>query len=261
MPSKVYNGLDLTGTKVINLGTPSADTDAATKAYVDALVAGLSWKDEVRVATTANGALATAFANGSVVDGVTLATGNRILLKNQTAQAENGIYTVNATGAPTRVTDADSSAELVNAAVFVAEGTQADTAWVQTANAPLTVGTTALTFAQFGAGGSAITAGNGLVGTSTFDVGAGTGISVAADSVAIDTAVVVRKYAVAIGNGALTTIAVTHNLGTRDITFNIYNATTFEVVETDATVTDANTLTLVFAVAPTSGQFRVVVHA
>jgi len=262
MPIPVYNGFDMKNTKVINLGTPSADADAATKGYVDGLVAGLSWKDEVRAATTANGTLATAFVNGQTIDGVVLATGDRILLKNQTAQAENGIRIVAASGAPPRATDADSSAELVNAAVFVAAGTtNADTAWVQTANAPITVDTTALTFAQFGAGGSAITAGNGLTGTSTFDVGAGTGITVGADSVSIDTAVVVRKFAANIGNGALTSIAVNHALGTRDITWTVYNASTFEVVQTDAVITDANNLTLTFAVAPTSNQFRVVVHA
>ncbi len=266
MPTPVLNGLNLSNTKITNLGTPSADTDAATKGYVDGLIAGLSWKDEVRAATTANGTLATAFANGQTVDGVVLATGNRILIKNQTTQSENGIYVVAASGAPTRATDADASAELVNAAVFVSEGTtNADSAWVQTANAPLTIGTTALTFAQFGAGGSAITAGNGLTGTSTFSVVAdpvaGGGITVSASGVKVDTAVVVRKFAANVGNGSLTTIPITHNLGTRDITFTVYNATTFEVVMCDATITDANTLTLIFAVAPTSNQYRVAIHA
>jgi hypothetical protein len=262
MATKVLNGLDLSNTLITNLGTPSATSDAATKGYVDGLVAGLSWKDEVRVATTANGTLATAFANGQTVDGVTLATNDRILVKNQTTQSENGIYIVQASGAPVRATDADSSAELVNAAVFVSAGTtNADTAWVQTANAPITVNTTALVFSQFGAGGSAITAGNGLTGTSTFDVGAGTGISVAADAVSIDTAVVVRKFAGNVGNGSLTSIPITHNLNTRDITWALYDATTFAFVETDGTATDANTLTLVFATAPTSNQYRVVVHA
>jgi hypothetical protein len=160
------NGLALggsgTGVTIDTDGTLAANSDTvvasqkATKTYVDTKLAGLSWKTAVRVVTTANGTLATAFANGQTVDGVTLATGDRILLKDQTTAADRGIYTVNATGAPTRATDADSGAELVNATVFVSEGTaNADTQWTCTTNAPITLGTTGLTFVQSGAGGVA----------------------------------------------------------------------------------------------------------
>lgn len=141
-------------------GTLSAQTDLqaaldakASTAYVDNLVQGLSWKKAVRAATTANGSLATAFENGDAIDGVTLATGDRILLKNQTTGSENGIYTVNASGAPTRATDADAGAELVNATVYVSEGSSlADTQWTCSTNAPITIGTTALTFVQLSGG-------------------------------------------------------------------------------------------------------------
>lgn len=120
--------------------------------YLDGLgLDGTSWKSVVRVATTANGTLATAFANGQTVDGVVLATGDRILLKNQTAGAENGIYVVAASGAPARATDCDTGAELVGMAVMVAEGTaNADTLWHCTTNATITIGSTALVFAQIG---------------------------------------------------------------------------------------------------------------
>lgn len=261
MSKKFYNGVDLVNQRIVNLADPSAATDAVTKQYVDALVNGLSWKSAVRAATTANGALATAFANGQVIDGVTLATGDRILLKNQTTQSENGIYIVAASGAPTRAPDADSAAELVNATVYVSQGTtQADTAYTQTANAPITLGTTALTWTTVG-GGTPYVGGNGLILTgTTFDVVAGTGISVAADSVGIDTAVVVRKYAASIGNGSSTSIAVIHGLGTKDITYSIQAVSTGEFVDCDAVATDNNTLTLTFAVAPSASQFRVVVH-
>lgn len=140
-------------------GTLTANSDTkipsqkAVKTYVDGKLAGLSWKQEVRAATTANGTLATAFENGDTVDGVVLATGNRILLKDQSAAAENGIYIVAASGAPARASDADSGLELVDAACLVSEGTtNADTAWVCTTNDPIVVGVTALAFAQFGAG-------------------------------------------------------------------------------------------------------------
>lgn len=134
--------------------SPSGTTDAANKAYVDATVAGLSWKQRVRAATTAPGTLSTAFENGDTIDGVTLATGDRILIKDQAAPAENGIYTVNASGAPTRATDADAGSELVNASVYVSEGTaNADKQFVCTTNAPITIGATSITFTVFSSGG------------------------------------------------------------------------------------------------------------
>lgn len=129
---------------------PAAAADIATKGYVDAIQQGISWKNAVRVATTANGTLGTAYANGQTVDGVTLATGDRILIKDQSTGSENGIYTVNSSGAPTRASDADNAAELKQAAVFVQEGTaNADSGWVCTVDGAITVGTTALTFVQF----------------------------------------------------------------------------------------------------------------
>lgn len=121
-------------------------TQKAVKTYVDTLIQGLKWKQEVRVATTAAGTLATSFENGDTVDGVALATGDRILIKDQASGAENGIYTVNASGAPTRAVDADTSAEMLQAAVFIREGTaNADRAFVCTNNS-ITIGSTALTF-------------------------------------------------------------------------------------------------------------------
>jgi hypothetical protein len=155
-PSGVYvplTYLDTDGTLAANSDTKLA-TQKATKTYVDGKVAGLSWKQAVRAATTSNHTLATAYANGQVIDGVTLATGDRVLIKNQTTGSENGIYVVPASGAPTRATDADSGAELVNATVYVSEGTtNADTQWTCTNNATITVGTTALAFAQLATGG------------------------------------------------------------------------------------------------------------
>lgn len=158
---------DTDGTLAANSDSKIA-TQKATKTYVDGKVAGLSWKQAVRAATTANGTLATAYENGDTVDGVTLATGDRVLLKNQSSGAENGIYVVAASGAPSRATDADSGAELVNASVYVSEGTaNADTQWTCNTNAPITVGSTALTWATFTGGSGTVTsvsAGTGLSG-------------------------------------------------------------------------------------------------
>jgi hypothetical protein len=121
------------------------------KSYVDNLVAGLKWKPTVIAATTAAGTLASDFENGDTIDGVVLTTGDRILIKDQAAGAENGIYVVAASGAPTRATDADAGAELVNATVIVEQGTvNADKAFVCTNNA-ITLGSTAIVFVNFAA--------------------------------------------------------------------------------------------------------------
>jgi len=125
------------------------DPPVATFASANGLLTGGSSdaKDSVRVATTANGTLATAFANGQTVDGIALVTGNRILLKNQTAPAENGIYTVNASGAPTRATDFDAWTEIVGAFTNVEAGAvNAGTQWLCNVVSGGTIGTTAITF-------------------------------------------------------------------------------------------------------------------
>lgn len=113
----------------------------------------IAWKDAVRAATVVAGTLATSFENGDTVDGVTLATGDRILVKTQASATENGIYTVNASGAPTRATDADSGTELLGATVKVLEGsTNADKEFQCTTNATITIGATNLTFEEVGFG-------------------------------------------------------------------------------------------------------------
>lgn len=252
--------VNLNSRKITSLLAPTAGTDAANKQYVDDTVAGLSWKDEVQVATAAAGTLASSFANGQTVDGQTLVTGQRILIKDQAAPAENGIYTVNGAGAPTRATDADTAAEITGAAVFVKTGTaNAGTRWVCNVSGTIVLGTTGLTFASFG-GGSSYTAGNGLtLSTNDFNVGAGTGIVVNANDVAIDTAVVARKFSATIGDGSTTAIAVTHSLGTKDVIASVREVSSDAVVLCDVVHTSTTVSTFMFAVAPTSNQYRVTV--
>ena len=155
--------VDVGNSRITTVATQTGATDAANKAYVDAQLQGLDVKNSVRVATTANGTLSSAFANGQTVDGVTLATGDRILLKNQSTGSENGIYTVNASGAPTRATDFDENSEVTGGTFFfVEEGTvNADNGFVMTNDGTVTVGTTALTFTQFSGAGQ-VTAGDAL---------------------------------------------------------------------------------------------------
>ena len=149
------------GFKITNLGTPDNSTDAATKGYVDAVSEGLHVHEAARVAIQGNISIATGLENGDTAGGVTLATGNRVLVKDQTNPAENGIYVVQASGQALRATDFDTAVEVDSGDfIFVTEGTYANTGWVQTLK-PATIGTDALSFTQFSGAGT-FTAGNGL---------------------------------------------------------------------------------------------------
>ena len=197
----------------------------------------------------------------------------------------------------TRSTDANTSAEVTDGLfTFVEQGdTLASTSWVLTTNNPITLNTTALTFTQFSGAGT-YTASNGVLLTgqnftfapragfglatgssgaevklattsglslaSDLAVGAGNGISVLTNTVAIDSAVVVSKYAANVGDGTNTTYTITHNLGTRDVIVSIYDsASPYAEVICDVQHTSSTAITLLFSVAPTSNQYRVVVHA
>lgn len=174
--------VSLNSQKITGLADPTSAQDAATKAYVDATKQGLDVKDSVRAATTANITL----SGEQTIDGVSVVAGDRVLVKAQTNGAENGIYVVSAS-AWSRASDANSSAEVTPGMfTFVEEGTtNADTGWVLTTNAVITLDTTSLAFTQFSGAGT-ITAGDGLTKSgSTINVGAGTGITVNADDVAL----------------------------------------------------------------------------
>jgi hypothetical protein len=305
-------------------------TDVATKGYVDGLMQGVKWKQSVKAATAVAGTLATSFANAQVIDGITLVTGDRILVKDQASQLENGIYTVNASGAPTRALDADTWLELTAATVMVEQGTaNTDITYVSTINTGGTLNTTAVTFTkmanavgtvdlatkvtgqlptanggtgtvtsgtQYGvvyyttATGMASTAAgtstgvlhgnaagaptfgpvvNADITNATIDLttkvtgmlpilNGGTGGSTAA--LARTALAVPGKYSQAVGDNAATSILVTHNLGTQDVHVQLFSATTpWAQFICDVQATSINTVTLGFSVAPTAGQYRVVI--
>lgn len=399
--------------KLTNVATPTNPTDAANMQFVQDAVAGLSWKQAVRAATTGNIDLTTDLYDDALIDDVNVSTGDRVLVKDQTTASQNGIYIVPATaGSPARASDMNSGPEFEASAVMVRDGTvNENTRWTETAYVNV-VGTDDVIFAQFSGGGTTytagaglgespagtfnvgagtgitvnandvaldtsnarnadhsaisivsgagltgggditatrtlavgagtgitvnaddvaldttstrntdhagvtlsagagltgggditanrsfavgagtgitvnaddvaldttharnvdhsgvtLTAGNGLTGggdisaSRTFAVGAGTGITVNADDVAVDTSVVVRKYATDIGNGSSTSIAVTHSLGTKDVTYSVRQNSDDAFVDCDAVATSTSVLTLSFTTAPASNALRVTVH-
>lgn len=250
--------LSIGGQKLTNVAAPTAGTDGANKSYVDATSAGRDWKDSVRVASTANINLASPGAN---IDAVAMSAGERFLAKNQTAGAENGIYIWNGAAVPaTRATDMDVSSEVTGGVtVSVEEGTaNADTRWILTTNNPIVLGTTALTFSADA--GEVVSGGAGLTKTGTvLAVGQGTGVVVNADDVAIDPAIVARWKTALIGDGAATSIAYAHNLNNQWANVQVIEVATLAVIDCDIVKTDANTVTLIFAVAPANNAMRVTV--
>jgi len=190
--------------KITNLATPTVGTDAATMAYVDSVAQGLAPKDSVRAATTANITLSAP----QTIDGISVIAGDRVLVKDQSTPATNGIYVV-AAGAWTRAIDMDAWSEIPAAFTFVEQGTvNADSGWVSTADQGGTLNTTAITWVQFSGAGQ-ITSGAGLTKTgNTLDVGAGAGITVNADSIQVANDGITNAM---IADGAI-------NLATADVT-------------------------------------------
>ena len=191
--------------KITNLADPTADADAANKGYVDGVAQGLDVKDSVVATTTANGTLSTAFANGQSIDGVTLQTGDRILLKNQTTASQNGIYNVNASGAPSRATDMGTGSNAAGAFVFVEQGTvNAENGFTCTSDTgSAVVGTNNLTFAQFSGAGQII-AGNGIAKDGNrldVDLKSGGGLAIESGKIALTLGANSITGTLAIGDG------------------------------------------------------------
>lgn len=274
--------VDVSSKRITNVAEPTQATDAATKNYVDAVKTGLTVKDAVRVATTAN--LAVTYSNGTsgvgatltnagtqaalTIDSIVLVVGDRVLVKDQTAALQNGIYTVTNVGSAsanwilTRAPDFDQSpnGEISGGDfVFVQEGTVgSDNGYVVTTNGAITVGTTSIDWVQFSGAGSVI-AGAGLTKTgNTIDVvGTANRITVAADAIDIASTYVGQTSITTLGTIATgtwqgTIVSPTYggtgvNNGTKTITLG-GNLTTAGAFTTTLTATANTSITL-----PTTG--------
>jgi hypothetical protein len=260
MARKIFTDFDFQSvSKVVNLPTPSATGDAVPKSYVDSLVEGLAWKDSCRVATQANLNLA---SPGATIDGITMASGDRILVRAQSTTSENGIYVWNGSAsAATRSLDATTFAELEQAVTTVEEGTSAAATYRQD-QINGTIGSSAVSWVSFGTSAPAAsetTAGiaelatQAEVNTGTDDLRIVTPLKLATWSGRI------KKFAVSIGDGSATSYTVTHNLGSLDVAVTVFANSGGDEVITDVTHATTNTLTVVFATAPASNAYRVVV--
>ncbi|MGW0486213.1 hypothetical protein [Nonomuraea sp. NPDC003214] len=218
--------------QLLNVGDAETDSGVPSWGQVKTLVGGavsnLDFKGSVRLASTGNVTVATAPAT---MDGVTLAAGDRVLLKNQTAAAENGLYTFAGAGQPlVRASDADTNAEVTPGLwVTVEEGTtNADSAWWVTTNAPIVVGTTEITFAAF-----PLTSG-GATSQDFEQVGP---------------------------PAAGQTWTVTHQLGTRALVAQVWEVATSEQVDVKITAPTDDTIVITAGVTLAQDAYRVVIFA
>ena len=261
MARKIFTDFDFqAASKVLNLPTPLDSGDAVPKSYVDSLVEGLAWKDSCRVATQANLNLS---SPGATIDGITMASQDRVLVRAQSTASENGIYVWNGSAvAMTRALDASSFAELEQAVTTVEEGTSAGTTYRQD-QVNGTIGSSTISWVTFGTSAPAAsetTAGIAELATQA-ETDAGT------DDLRIVTPLKLanwsgrlRKVAANVGDGSATSYTVTHNLNTRDVIVRVFpNSGQYDDVEVDVQRTGVNTVAVVFASAPASNAYRVVV--
>jgi hypothetical protein len=153
------NSVALTGGSITGLGDPATSSEAATKNYVDNLVAGLRTRAVARVGSTANVVIASELENGDTIDGVTLVTGDRVLLKNQSTASQNGLYIVVASGAASRDTEFDTIEELAGQLILISEGSaNADDLYLCTTDTSATLGSSTISYTQvFPSSGGTVT--------------------------------------------------------------------------------------------------------
>lgn len=268
-----------------NLAAPVSANDAARLTDVQTASAGIDNKPSARAASTANVVVASGLVTTTVVDGVTLTTGDRVLLKNQTTATENGLYVVPAAGAASRTTDTLTA----NSFVFVEEGTvNADTQWMITNNGAIVIGTTSISWAQFGAPGSVsgttnrITASAGVIdisaayvgqtslttlGTVTTGVWNGTSIAVLNGGTGATTAAAARTNLGAVGKYAADLAAlvagveltITHSLNSLDVIPSFRTNSDGQGLELAWRVTGVNTIVVQADLAYAASAVRVTV--
>jgi hypothetical protein len=263
MSKKIGTDLDFESVaRILNLPDPSAAQHPATKAYVDSAVEGLAWKDSARVATQSNLNLS---SPGATIDGITMAANDRVLVRSQSSQPENGIYIWNgAAVAMSRSLDASTAAELEQAVITVEEGTSAAATFRQTTvNFTLESGNVVwATFGTSAAAATETTAGIAELATqSETDTGTDDARIVTPLKLA-NYANRAKRYSATFGDGSATQYTLTHNLGTRDVIVQIRRTgSPYDEVITDVEADTINSVVIRFASAPASNTMRATVLA
>lgn len=263
MAVDIQRSLDFGGARrILNLPDATDPQHPVTKAQLDAAVEGLAWKDSVRVSTQGNINLA---SPGASIDGVTMVSGDRVLVRQQTTASQNGIYIWNGAAVPmTRAADASTFAELKQATVSVEEGTDSDTTWRQT-EVNGVIDTNDVVWGSFGSSApsaSETVAGVIEIATQT-EVNTGTDTQRAVTPATLAGSVWgTRKHAENFGDGAATQYDITHNFNTRDVLVEVFrNSGNFDSVVVEVQRTTVNAVRLIFDVAPASNAYRVLVRA
>lgn len=256
-----------------------AGVTSSIQTQLDAVTTGMSWHVAVRAHSKTNVIIASELENGDSLQGLTLATGDRVLLSGQTTDSQNGIYIVAVSGAASRAADADTFGELQSAAVFVAEGTYADQGYLQTTELSAFTGQV---WSQIAGVGTYTADGNGIEVTGsapyTFSLEldgstlskSATGLKVATGG--ITNTEVSASAAIALSKiedfrvqanwvtGDGTSKAITHSFGTKDIVVQVYDKTDDQTIFVDTIIrTDTNTVTLTSSEAPGASGWRVLV--
>lgn len=262
MAKKILSDYDFNNvSKILNLPDGVNPQDPVTMAQLNAAVEGTNWKDSVRVASVSNINLA---SPGATIDGVTMAANDRVLVKDQSTASQNGLYVWNGAAVPmTRSLDASTAGELEQAIVTVEEGTSAGSSYRQT-TVNFTLDSGSIAFTPFGnsvGAASESTAGKAELATQA-ETDTGTDDATIVTPLKLATwSGRLKRASTTFGDGSATQYDLTHSFGSRDVHVQIYRvASPYDEISCDIERLDVNTVRLKFAAAPTTNQFRAVVH-
>ena len=248
--------------KIVNLPNAVNPQEPATLSQLLSAIEGLAQKDNVRVSTQGNISLA---SPGAAIDGISMNANDRVLVRAQTTQTENGIYVWNGAAVPmTRSLDSNTFDEIENALVPVDEGTNAGQVWRQTAVNGV-IDTNNILFAQFGTSSAQATeTSSGVAEIATqAETDAGSDDARFITPLKLASSPYAKKqFAANIGDGSATSITVTHNLNTLDVTVEVFrNSGNRDTILVEIQRTTVNSVTILFTSAPASNAFRALIRA